>query len=108
MLHIQQHLLGKALAQPAVDLGDLLFIEIDTGGGGTLDILPARLLEALAGTEGDALEVVAVVVEAGKDRPGDFDSGPGRGACEDRRCRGEIQSLVCLSGIRRLYRPLRG
>ncbi|MNW65203.1 hypothetical protein D3C74_435610 [compost metagenome] len=79
LFHIQQHVLGKALAQPAVDLGDLLFIEIDAGGGGTLDILPARLLEALAGTEGDALEVVAVVVEAGEDHPGDFDSGPGLG-----------------------------
>ena len=79
LFHVQQHLCGKGLAQPTVDFGDFLFVEIDAGGGGLLNILPARLLEALASTQGDALEMIAVVVEAGEDHPGDFDSGPGLG-----------------------------
>ena len=77
--HVQQHRRGEGLAQPAVDLGDFFFIQADARSRGLLDFLPARLFEALAGAEGDALEVVTVIVEARQDGAGDFDSGPGLG-----------------------------
>ncbi|MNH30343.1 hypothetical protein D3C79_906350 [compost metagenome] len=38
--------------------------------------MPTRLLEALAGAEGDAAEMLAVVVEAIEDHPGDLAGRP--------------------------------
>ncbi|MNO23121.1 hypothetical protein D3C76_129150 [compost metagenome] len=83
LFSIQQHILGKALVQPAVDLGDLFFIQVDARRCGLLDLLPMRLLEALAGAEGDAPEMFTVVVEAIEDHPGDLGRGPGLGHAEN-------------------------
>lgn len=49
LLDLQQHLVIERITQPAVDLTDLLFVQVDTGSGCPLAILPTRLLEALAG-----------------------------------------------------------
>ncbi|MNH28195.1 hypothetical protein D3C79_883450 [compost metagenome] len=76
LFDLQQHFFIKPVTQPAVDLTDLLLIEVDPRRRCALDVLPARLLEALSGAQGDAAKVFAVVVEAIEDHPGDFAGRP--------------------------------
>ncbi|MNP17296.1 hypothetical protein D3C76_1097250 [compost metagenome] len=76
LLDLQQYLVIERITQPAVDLADLLFVKVDPSSGCPLAVLPTRLLEALAGAEGDTAKMLAIVVEAIEDHPGDLAGRP--------------------------------
>ncbi|MCY1402550.1 hypothetical protein D9M71_176960 [compost metagenome] len=87
-LHIDQIDPRQRLGKLADGGGDPFLIKVDAFGGGTLGLLPLRLLEALAGALGDLLEALAIVVEALQDELGDLGSRPVRG-------HGESPDVVC-------------
>ena len=73
---VHQGLFVEILAQASDGFANLFLIQTDPRRRRGLRLLPARLFEALPRAIGDAAEMLAVIVEAGEDHPGDLGGWP--------------------------------